>query len=334
MTAILLMLVFLINFLTLKGLNLAVDYTTFTDANFQSMISQVDAFLSEDEFSKIPKMVRLIFHDCISGCNGCINATNPDNAGLTGIATDSTNFYSSFSSKTFYGFSLSRADFWAILAARSLYIASSSSGLTQPVLDFKFGRKDCAAGSLLDELEFLPGAGGNWSTVKSSFDKFGFTAKEIVAIMGTHSLGGAVYDRTGYEGRFNIPAFTFDNSYYKNLVNSTINYVNVPIGSKYQWNATLDWCNTTNTKCTVKPSKRFFFNSDMALYKDFTVDDSGAASCNYQTCSNNADTADYVIAYANSEPTFKADFGPVFTKVIEYGYSGNCVLQDPLNPCS
>jgi hypothetical protein len=335
MSALLFLSLMVFNFLCIKSFNLAVDYTTFTDENFKSMIKQVDEFLSSDGFSRIPKMVRLSFHDCISGCNGCINATNPDNAGLTAIATESTSFHRNFINLKFYGNSLSRADFWAIMASRALYIASNNSpGLTQPVLDFKFGRKDCQAGSLLDQTEILPGAGGSWDKVRGAFDKFGLTNREIVALMGTHSLGGAKFDRTGYDGRFQVPGFTFDNSYFKNLVNSTMNYVNVPIGNKHQWNATIDWCNTTDPRCRVKAIKRMFFNSDMALFKNFTVGQNEKASCNYQTCGKNIYTSSYVEEYATNEPKFKQDFGPVFTKIIEHGYTGNCVLIDPMKPCA
>jgi hypothetical protein len=45
-------------------------------------------------------------------------------------------------------------------------------------------------------------------------------------------------------------------------------------------------------------------------------------------------TSSYVEEYANNEPKLKQDFGPVFTKIIEQGYSGNCVLIDALKPCS
>jgi len=29
-----------------------------------------------------PKFVRLAFHDCVGGCDGCVDLTNGDNAGL------------------------------------------------------------------------------------------------------------------------------------------------------------------------------------------------------------------------------------------------------------
>merc|ERR1712126_742847 len=32
--------------------------------------------------SSKPAMVRLTFHDCVGGCDGCLNVNNPDNKGL------------------------------------------------------------------------------------------------------------------------------------------------------------------------------------------------------------------------------------------------------------
>ena len=37
--------------------------------------------------------LRLAFHDCVGGCNGCINFNNPDNAGLQPIVTKLTSLY-------------------------------------------------------------------------------------------------------------------------------------------------------------------------------------------------------------------------------------------------
>ena len=34
-----------------------------------------------------PAMVRLTFHDCVGGCDGCLNLEDPDNAGLEAGST-------------------------------------------------------------------------------------------------------------------------------------------------------------------------------------------------------------------------------------------------------
>ena len=31
------------------------------------------------------KMIRIGFHDCVGGCDGCLNVDNDSNAGLSGI---------------------------------------------------------------------------------------------------------------------------------------------------------------------------------------------------------------------------------------------------------
>jgi catalase (peroxidase I) len=281
--------------------------------------------------------VRLSFHDCISGCNGCINSKNPDNGGLKDIVILLTQMHFNFKDQKYYGISISRADFWVLVAYRAIYISSNYPNLNQPILNFKFGRKDCTSGALLDELEILPGANTGWDKVKSTFTKFNLTNREIVAIMGTHALGGAKYSFSGYEGWFNIPWVIFDNSYYKNLMNKTIDYVSTPIGEKYQWNSAFDKCNSTyvtSPKCLPKLTPRFLLNSDMCLYKNFIVDDKGKPSCTYATCGVNQETSSYVEEFANSELVFKRAFGPVYDKITEHGYPIPCTLIDPLKPCS
>jgi len=37
--------------------------------------------LMEDDSTFIAGLVRLSFHDCVGGCDGCINKDNPENAG-------------------------------------------------------------------------------------------------------------------------------------------------------------------------------------------------------------------------------------------------------------
>ena len=39
------------------------------------------------------KMIRLGFHDCVGGCDGCLNLNNADNAGLSGIVATLEDLY-------------------------------------------------------------------------------------------------------------------------------------------------------------------------------------------------------------------------------------------------
>jgi len=46
----------------------------------------------------------------------------------------------------------------------------------------------------------------------------GFSTQEIVAIMGSHTLGFAHPDRTGFQGRWTQNPHVFDNTYYKEVL--------------------------------------------------------------------------------------------------------------------
>jgi len=72
-----------------------------------------------------PKFLRLAFHDCVGGCDGCVDMTNPDNAGLdipmdalSGIVT------------TWKSNDISRADIWSLAAM-------VGSEMTQAQRDFR-----------------------------------------------------------------------------------------------------------------------------------------------------------------------------------------------------
>merc|ERR1719397_861826 len=58
-----------------------------------------------------PAMLRLTFHDCVGGCDGCLNVADPDNAGLEALVAGLEEIYQSEE----LGEVLSRADLWALL---------------------------------------------------------------------------------------------------------------------------------------------------------------------------------------------------------------------------
>ena len=72
-----------------------------------------------------PKFLRLAFHDCVGGCDGCVDMTNPDNAGLD-IPIDSlSGIVSAWKSSD-----ISRADIWSLAAM-------VGSEMTQAQRDFR-----------------------------------------------------------------------------------------------------------------------------------------------------------------------------------------------------
>ena len=56
-------------------------------------------------------MLRLTFHDCVGGCDGCLNVDDPDNAGLESLVTDLEQVYQEEGLVDI----ISRADLWALL---------------------------------------------------------------------------------------------------------------------------------------------------------------------------------------------------------------------------
>lgn len=49
-------------------------------------------------------------------------------------------------------------------------------------------------------------------------ERMGFTREEFVAIMGSHTIGFAREDRSGYKGRWTQNPHVFDNTYYKEVL--------------------------------------------------------------------------------------------------------------------
>ena len=106
------------------------------------------------------------FHDCVSGCDGCINLDNSANNGLSTAIDAMEEVYTEI---TEAGISVSRADLWAIAGRagaeygmENMYGNSGwSKGVTStddfvtPFATFKYGRVDCeTAPYTTDEYEF------------------------------------------------------------------------------------------------------------------------------------------------------------------------------------
>ncbi len=105
-------------------------------------------------------MVRLTFHDCVSGCNGCVDFVNTDNNGLTQIVDLAARVYQKNSRSVYWGkYTLSRADLYSLMGFRATYLASNYPGLTLPTCEFKIGRIDCTGQQ--DNKENFPASLGN-----------------------------------------------------------------------------------------------------------------------------------------------------------------------------
>jgi len=179
-----------------------------------------------------PKFLRLGFHDCVGGCDGCIDATNPDNNGLD-VPIDAlvpiVNKYAHDADLTAaIGSPVTRADIWALA---TLVGVDQAVGDARPeVVTYSMthiGRPDCADG--VDGYggpdRELPGADFTTHELVAFFeDNFGFTSDETVCIMGAHSIGVASRRNSGFDGQHgwvNNPT-TLSNGYYDMLIGGSV----------------------------------------------------------------------------------------------------------------
>jgi Peroxidase len=167
--------------------------------------TRIVALLGQD-VTWAPQFLRLLFHDCIGGCDGCVDLTNAENYGLErpidaleavyeqyggGTTTDNSN-------------SISRADVWALAATAAVDVVQSPSD----AIDFPFvhwGRRDCTTretctGQDGRAVPCRPKSGPhrdhptmhvNTAALYHFFaTQFAFTAREaIVAMAGGHTIG-------------------------------------------------------------------------------------------------------------------------------------------------
>jgi hypothetical protein len=171
--------------------------------------------------------VRLSFHDAgpalgpnsaLARANGCFTLETGENKGLDTIAAFIDNIDRQ---------GMSRADMWQLAGIVALErgwevtrvadkVILNSTEVPQSVLDqlpvelsipFRVGRPDFSDGDFLtctdQETGKLPDAEANLEGVMSIMkDRLGFSIKEIVALLGVHTLGRAETRFSGFEGKW------------------------------------------------------------------------------------------------------------------------------------
>lgn len=182
------------------------------------------------------KFVRLGFHDCVGGCDGCVDLDLHDNFGLDvpiAALDPVVDAYANVAS------GLTRADIWAFAALLGAELSQPSTGdyVTFPMT--WFGRQGCehlndncfnedgvlvACDKTHGPHRVLPGPDLTTAEVVLYFDQeFGYTARDTVAIMGAHTIGAASRSNSGFQGQdgwVNNKA-QFNNGYYDMLVGGT-----------------------------------------------------------------------------------------------------------------
>jgi cytochrome c peroxidase len=165
-----------------------------------------------------PLLVRLAWHasgtyektGCTGGSNGASmrfppESTDGANAGLK-IARDLLEPI-----KAKYP-DMSYADIWTLAGC----VAIESMG--GPKIEWRDGRSDYPDGSKCPENGRLPDATQGPGHVRDVFYRMGFDDREIVALLGAHTLGECHADRSGFVGPWTRDPYGFDNTYYTLLL--------------------------------------------------------------------------------------------------------------------
>jgi len=176
----------------------------------------------------LANVVRLAFHYCVgdSGCDGCIDMSHPDNAGLE-LSVD----YLEDKAPAWLESGLSKADLYALAAMVAANMALGNAGWESDLSNFEIGRTDCDATEVTNEV--FPDS--HVSPFAFFEDNFGFTARETTVIMGAHTLGRAQLGNSGFQNFWTQNAFDLGNDYYVALERPPWRQRMVPGGSNFQW---------------------------------------------------------------------------------------------------
>lgn len=276
-----------------------------------SVARSMIADLIASSISLAPKFVRLGFHDCVGGCDGCVDMSEPDNAGLD-VPIDALQPVVDLLTYTSAAPQFSRADVWALAAL-------VGAEMTQNELAFPMnyvGRADCSpAGAKSGPTRHLPHHSNiTTSSLMHFFSReFGFGPRETVAIMGAHSIGTAKRTISGFDGP---DGWTFNKDklsvgYYELIVGGnghssldgltdediffttkwtqeTIDNRNKGTPDRVQWFHLKDANKTNPVNPGEKRQERpIMLNADIALVRDFDGylnGGTGEVGCQFRCC--------------------------------------------------
>ncbi|XP_065657823.1 putative ascorbate peroxidase [Hydra vulgaris] len=321
--------------------------TTFENA-ITDLSQLIESSRSGNDLPLIAGCVRLAFHDCVGdgGCDGCIDHTNPDNAGLKRYTDPLDNLYD----QKYVG-KISRADFYALCAVVALNRSTFDTPDKYTGLSiFKVGRKDCTLSPAEDSDARYPKGTDGMNNTFQYFKDFGFNQTETIILLGAHTLGRCSLSNSGYDGawvdnRFSkvskkainplAPTSVLDNSYYNMMVS-------IPPWKQFETSAhKMQWQEPNSTSTSI------LLNADMAIFYDLEpTDDIGTSDCRLSTPSspkisktrvcNPSVGSGITKLYATNNAQFIADFAIVFNRMIEKNFAilqttATLVKDDPLH---
>ncbi|KAJ9703757.1 hypothetical protein PVL29_005163 [Vitis rotundifolia] len=164
-----------------------------------------------------------------------------------------------------------------------------------PTIHFVPGRQD----SLSSPAEGrLPDANKGAEHLRLVFNRMGLEDKDIVALSGAHTLGGAHKQVSGFDGKWTEEPWKFDNSYFKELMKSSTKSLttsNPPTGYSQQKPSS----SAAGEDSTGR--RLFIFPTDQTLIKDPKF-------------------LGYVMLYEQEEEAFFRDYAASHKKLSELGF--------------
>jgi hypothetical protein len=276
------------------------DYVANPGKVIQDVRKKLEELVAQNPVLK-PKFVRLGFHDCVGGCDGCVDLGNPDNNGLN-IPIDALESLVAEYERD----GVTRADIWA-LAATVGVAKSQGPNEALPYSFHWYGRTNCEDNGFtcpVSNPSCDPSRTGPDQALPSShlttsgilhffFEEFGFSDRETAALMGVHSIGTASRQNSGFDGPngwvFNNKVLS--NGYYDMLIGglpdkplsettfeelyhapqwtqlAVDNSDLVEIPDQIMWNHTKKIDGPDDNR---DPEMRIMLNSDIALVRDFS----------------------------------------------------------------
>jgi len=309
---------------------------------------------------KLATIVRLGFHSCVGGggCHGCLNVEDPGNRLLEDVYSPLYTIWLNLKYKD----QVSRADFLAAAANFGIEetVKNNNEGcqgedcIPEPNFEYFFGRKD--SDSCLNEPDIMPVSHLDYAGMTGFFrEKFNMEPKEVVALMGVHTLGRASLNNSGFDGEWmamkddDDENVRFNNKYYKQIIDPNV-----------VWKQKKDKGTFKERDFFPYTDKQFPFwfkaegeigedgnphgdgfriISDISLYRELQVNpnenDTQVATCStaeledvegkhgdFQDCPPQKETADLFEEFAGSNEKFMEEFKKAFTKMLKRGYNG------------
>ncbi|CAH1786793.1 unnamed protein product [Owenia fusiformis] len=276
----------------------------------------------------IPGFVRVAFHDCVGGCDGCLNHSDENNAGLSVYVGPLETIYLKY--KTL----LSRADFWQLAGITAIERSvEKCKDCIKPDLPFETGRKDCkdSPNYTGDPRSFPMNAGhGDINNALTFMEEaFGLPRNEpelATALIGAHTLGEAHREHSGWEGIWTETPDQLSNRYYKSLVKQKWSQINLNQGDPrkdpvWQWQPGKKLTTTKARYLKKRKEKIMMLNTDMAFAKKLSPDATGEAICKVSSkCKAQPETAEWVLKYANDAKLWEKNFAIAYMRMIRTGY--------------